>query len=122
MMQSIFGALLTAGYVAAATAAVAASREETEYQRPGLVQEGAPGSRSTRRRGSGQAVSRTTPAQITAGARADVPRRRSTAPISTGIVAIVIGAALVFFLLSGGKVKGMRLLESYHTGTSAVCS
>ncbi|HZO36372.1 MAG TPA: MFS transporter [Solirubrobacteraceae bacterium] len=108
MMQSIFGALLTAGYVAAATASVAAS----EKQIPAGVQEELQKSFS-----SAEAVAKQYPdyaAQITAGARAAFLDGDQRAYLA-GIVAIVIGAALVFFCFPG-KDEEDALLESYKAG------
>ena len=92
IMQSIFGALLTAGYAAAAAAAIAAS---TEADVTDSVQ-----SQLTKSFASAEDVAQQYPqyaSQITAAAKTSFLDGDQWAYIA-GIVAILLGAALVFFL------------------------
>ena len=109
IMQSIFGALLTAGYAAAASAAIAASPEQAR------VTENVEGELTK---------SFSSAADLAAAVPAPQPNRSSppprppscratSGPTPPGIVAIVLGAALVFFLFPKNDEE-RRLLEQYR--------
>ena len=113
-MQSIFGALLTAGYAAAVAAAIAAVADERQGHRQ-------------HRGGADQVVRRRRER------RRAVPavRRRRSSPrakqsflegadwaYTAGIVAILLGAALVFFLFPK-KDDEQRLLAEYQAEDAA---
>ena len=106
IMQSIFGALLTAGYAAAATAAVSAAPKSVSNSVEGEL---------TKSFSSASAVGEQYPqyaAQITAGAKQAFLDGDQWA-YTAGIVAILIGAAIVFFLFPK-RDEEQRLLASYH--------
>ena len=106
IMQSILGALLTAGYAAAAAAALAGSNKHITDS----VQ-----SELTKSFAGAQAIAEQHPkyaAQITAGAKTAFLQGDQWA-YTAGIVAILIGAAIVFFLFPK-KDEEERLLVRYH--------
>jgi DHA2 family multidrug resistance protein-like MFS transporter len=107
IMQSIFGALLTAGYAAAASAAIAASPEQAR------VTENVEGE-LTKSFSSAADLAEQYPRhteQIIAAAKASFLQGDEWA-YTAGIVAIVLGAALVFFLFPKNDEE-RRLLEQY---------
>ena len=109
IMQSILGALLTAGYAAAVATAIAdapnadktsptASRRSCRSRSP--VPRRSPSS------------TRSTPTQITAGARSSFLDGADWA-YTAGIVAILLGAAIVYFLFPRRSAE-RALLAQYH--------
>ncbi len=108
LMQSIFGAFLAAGYAAAMSAAIAAAPEGT--QAPSSAVSGLTMSYS-----GAQSVAEQYPqyaAQITAAAKESFLAGDQYAYIA-GIIAVLIGGALVFFFFP--KPEGERkALEEYH--------
>ena len=109
IMQSIFGALLTAGYAAAVAAAIAAAPNSEEIT--DSVAE--PAHEVVRRRGGDRASSiRSTRARSPPAAKASFLDGADWA-YTAGIVAILLGAALVFFLFPK-KEDEERLLAEYH--------
>jgi MFS family permease len=116
IMQSILGALLTAGFVAAMAGAVAGSPEPTRS---------APASRPSSR--SRSPAPRPSPSSTrSTPARSPPPPRRGswtgpTGPTPPGIVAILVGAALVFFLFPRQRQEE-ELLRRYHAEDTAKVS
>jgi len=107
IMQSIFGALLTAGYAAAAGAAIASSPEQAR------VTESVEGE-LTKSFSSAADLAQQYPShseQIIAAAKASFLHGDEWA-YAAGIVAILLGAALVFFLFPKNDEE-RRLLEQY---------
>jgi MFS transporter, DHA2 family, multidrug resistance protein len=108
IMQSIFGALLTAGYASAISAAIAAapnSQQITSGVQNQLTKSFA-GAVDTAQQYPQYA------SQITAAAKSSFLQGDQWA-YTAGIVAIVLGAALVFFLFPR-KRREEELLASYH--------
>jgi DHA2 family multidrug resistance protein-like MFS transporter len=116
IMQSIFGALLTAGYAAAATAAISAAPNQAAVT--DNVQ-----SELTKSFASASDVAQQYPqyqSQIIAGARSSFLDGANWA-YAAGIIAVALGAALVYFLFPRHDDE-QRLLAKYHdedTGESA---
>jgi DHA2 family multidrug resistance protein-like MFS transporter len=111
IMQSIFGALLTAGYAAAATAAIAASDKHISDS----VQ-----SQLTKSFAGAESVAEQYPRyadQITAAAKTSFLQGDQWA-YTAGIVAVIGGAALVFFMFPK-RDDERRLLAAYHETDSA---
>ena len=111
IMQSILGALLTAGYAAAATAAIAGSNKHVTDS----VQ-----SQLTKSFGGAEAVAEQHPKyadQITAAAKTAFLQGDQWA-YTAGVVAILLGAAIVFFLFPKREDE-QRLLASYHAEDTA---
>jgi MFS transporter, DHA2 family, multidrug resistance protein len=107
IMQSIFGALLTAGYAAAASTAIAASPEQAR------VTENVEGE-LTKSFSSAADLAQQYPGhseQIIAAAKSSFLQGDEWA-YAAGIIAIVLGAALVFFLFPKNDEE-RRLLERY---------
>jgi hypothetical protein len=107
IMQSIFGALLTAGYAAAASTAIAASPEQAR------VTENVEGE-LTKSFSSAADLAQQYPhhtEQIIAAAKSSFLQGDEWA-YAAGIVAIALGAALVFFLFPKNDEE-RRLLEQY---------
>jgi DHA2 family multidrug resistance protein-like MFS transporter len=107
IMQSIFGALLTAGYAAAASTAIAASPEQAR------VTENVEGE-LTKSFSSAADLAQQYPhhsEQIIAAAKSSFLQGDEWA-YAAGIIAIVLGAALVFFLFPKNDEE-RRLLEQY---------
>jgi len=107
IMQSIFGALLTAGYAAAASTAIAASPEQAR------VTENVEGE-LTKSFSSAADLAQQYPGhseQIIAAAKSSFLQGDEWA-YAAGIIAIVLGAALVFFLFPKNDEE-RRLLEQY---------
>lgn len=108
IMQSIFGALLTAGYAAAASAAIAASPEG------GNVSENVQGE-LTKSFSSAADLASQYPGhstQIIAAAKASFLQGDELA-YAAGILAVLLGAALVFFFFPK-KDSEKALLAEYH--------
>ena len=108
IMQSIFGALLTAGYAAAASAAIASSGESAK------VSENVEGE-LTKSFSSAADLASQYPRhteQIIAAAKTSFLQGDAWA-YSAGVVAVLLGAALVFFLFPK-KDEEERLLAQYH--------
>jgi hypothetical protein len=112
IMQSIFGALLTAGYASAVSAAIAASPEQAK------VTENVQGE-LTKSFSSAADTAAQYPhysQQIIAAAKTSFLQGDQWA-YTAGIVAILLGAGLVFFLFPK-KAEEERLLAQYHVEDS----
>lgn len=108
IMQSIFGALLAAGYAASFTAAIAASPNTQKVSNSVEAQ-------LTKSFAGAEAIAQQYPKyanQITAAAKTSFLSGDQWAYLA-GIVAIVLGAALVFFMFPR-KEDEQRLLADYH--------
>ncbi len=108
IMQSIFGALLTAGYAAAFTAAIAASPNAQKVSDSVEAQ-------LTKSFAGAEAIAQQYPKyadQITAAAKTSFLSGDQWAYLA-GIVAVVLGAALVFFVFPR-KEDERRLLAEYQ--------
>jgi DHA2 family multidrug resistance protein-like MFS transporter len=108
IMQSILGALLTAGYASAVGAAIASSPDKSKIT--DNVQ-----SELTKSFASAESVANQYPhyaTQITAAAKSSFLKGDDWA-YTAGIVAIVLGATLVFFCFPR-KEKEEELLATYH--------
>ena len=113
IMQSIFGALLTAGYAAAVTAAIASSPDQAQIT--SSVQ-----SQLTKSFASAESVAAQYPqyaTQITAAAQTAFLQGDDWAYLA-GIIAVLLGAAIVFFLFPG-KADEERLLAEYAAQDAA---
>jgi hypothetical protein len=114
IMQSIFGALLVAGYAASFTAAIAASPDAQKVSDSVEAQ-------LTKSFAGAEAVAQQYPKyanQITAAAKASFLSGDQWA-YTAGILAVLLGAALVFFMFPR-KDDEERLLAEYHaTDTSS---
>jgi DHA2 family multidrug resistance protein-like MFS transporter len=111
IMQSILGALLTAGYAAAAAAAIAGSNKHVTDS----VQ-----SQLTKSFAGAEAIAEQHPkyaSQITAAAKTAFLQGDQWA-YTAGIVAILLGAAIVFFLFPKQEDEE-RLLTEYHAEDAA---
>jgi MFS transporter, DHA2 family, multidrug resistance protein len=107
IMQSIFGALLTAGYAAAAGSLIASSGKDiTASTQAELTKSFSSAADTASRFPSDQQ------AQIVAGAKSAFLDGDQWA-YTAGIVAVLIGAALVFFLFPRAEEE-KRLLDAYH--------
>jgi hypothetical protein len=116
IMQSIFGALLAAGYAAAATAAIAASGQSQQIS--DSVQ-----SELTKSFDGATAIAAQYPqyaAQITAAAKASFLQGDQWAYLA-GIIAVVAGAALVFFFFPKHDDE-VAMLRRYHEQDTAAPS
>ena len=118
IMQSILGALLTAGYAAAVASAIAAAPASAQSKITDGVQ-----AQLTKSFAGAEAVAQQYPQyakQITAGARQSFLDGADWA-YTAGIIAILLGAALVFVLFPR-KDREQELLAEYHKqdqGTAA---
>jgi EmrB/QacA subfamily drug resistance transporter len=113
IMQSIFGALLTAGYAAAAGSLIASSgKDVTASTQAELTKSFSSAANTAARYPSNQAD------QIIAGAKTAFLDGDQWA-YTAGVVAVLIGAALVFFLFPRAEEE-KRLLEAYHDEDAAV--
>jgi hypothetical protein len=113
VMQSIFGALLTAGYASAAAAAATSSGNPSATV-PSIENE------LTKSFSSAEAVAAQYPqysSQITAAAKAAFLHGDQWA-YTAGIVAVVLGAAVVFFLFPR-REREEALLASYRAADLA---
>jgi len=110
IMQSIFGALLATGYAAAVTAAIAAAPAADQSAITPTIS-----SELTMSYAGAQSVAAAYPqyaTQITAAAKESFLAGDQNAYIA-GIIAVLIGAALVFFMFPK-KDEERRLLGEYH--------
>jgi MFS transporter, DHA2 family, multidrug resistance protein len=110
VMQSILGALLTAGYASAVASAIATAPASVQKQVTDHVQ-----AQLTKSFAGAEAVAQRYPEyarQITAGARQSFLDGADWAYLA-GIVAILLGAALVF-LLFPRRAQEQRLLDRYQ--------
>ena len=110
IMQSILGALLTAGYAAAVASAIGAAPAAAQSKITDSVQ-----AQLTKSFASAEAVAQQFPKYakpITAGARQSFLDGADWA-YTAGIVAILLGAALVFFLFPR-KDREQQMLAEYH--------
>ncbi len=119
IMQSIFGALLTAGYAAAVAAAVAAdpNKQQITSSTQAALQKSFASAASVAQRYPQYA------SQITAAAKASFLAGDQWAYLA-GIVAILLGAVIVFFLFPK-KDEEQKLLAEYHaedTGHTGVAA
>jgi hypothetical protein len=108
IMQSILGALLTAGYAAAVTAAIAASPDAQDVSESVEAQ-------LTKSFAGAEEIAKQYPQHadaIVAGAKESFLDGADWA-YTAGIVAILLGGALVFFLFPR-KDDERRLLAEYH--------
>jgi MFS transporter, DHA2 family, multidrug resistance protein len=108
IMQSIFGALLTAGYAAAAAAAIAGAPNNAQVNDSVANQ-------LTKSFAGAEGIAEQHPqyaGQITAAAKQSFLDGADWA-YTAGIVAVLFGAVLVFFLFPR-KAAEERLLERYH--------
>jgi hypothetical protein len=106
IMQSIFGALLTAGYASAAAAAISGANESVSDS----VQ-----AQLTKSFAGAEAVAEQYPqyaSQITAAAKTSFLQGDQWA-YTAGIVAVLLGGALVFFFFPKHASEA-ELLERYH--------
>jgi MFS family permease len=113
IFTALFGALLAAGYAAAMTAAIAAAPE-------GAAAPPAAISGLTMSYAGAQTVAAEYPqyaTQITAAAKSSFLAGDSQAYLA-GIIAVLLGAALVFFIFPKAENE-RKLLEEYHTQDSA---
>ena len=111
IMQSILGALLTAGYAAAVATAIADASASTQKQITDSVQ-----AQLTKSFAGAESVAQQFPKyakQITAGAKESFLSGADWA-YAAGIIAILLGAALVFFMFPR-RDDEQRLLAAYHT-------
>ncbi|HJS26498.1 MAG TPA: MFS transporter [Actinomycetota bacterium] len=110
IMQSILGALLTAGYAAAVASAIAVAPPSAQEQITDGVQ-----AQLTKSFAGAEAVAQQYPQyakQITAGAKQSFLDGADWA-YAAGIIAILLGATLVFFLFPR-KEQEESLLQQYH--------
>jgi MFS-type transporter involved in bile tolerance (Atg22 family) len=114
IMQSILGALLTAGYAAAVVAAIASEPASVQHKITDSIQ-----AQLTKSFASADAVAQQYPKyadQIVAGAQRSFLDGADWA-YTAGIVAIVLGAIVVFFLFPR-KADEETLLARYHAEDS----
>ena len=114
IMQSIFGALLTAGYAAAATAAIAAAPNSEQ------INDNVQGE-LTKSFAGAEAVAQQYPqyaSQITAAAKQSFLDGDQWA-YTAGIVAVLLGAVLVFFMFPR-RDQEQRLLAEYQAEDAEV--
>jgi hypothetical protein len=113
IMQSIFGALLTAGYAAAVGAAIAAApnHQQISSSVENQLTKSFAGAVDTAQQYPQYA------SQITAAAKASFLQGDQWA-YTAGIVAILLGAALVYFLFPN-KQQEEQLLARYHAQDTA---
>ena len=111
-MQSIFGALLTAGYASAFAAAIAASPDSSKVS-------DSTAAALTKSFSSAEALAQQYPqyaSQITAAARSSFLSGDQWA-YTAGVVAVLIGAALVAGCFPG-RDRERELLAEYHATDS----
>jgi hypothetical protein len=111
IMQSIMGALLTAGYAAAAGAAIAGSNQEITDSVQSQLTKSFAGAESIAQQDPQYA------SQITAAAKASFLQGDQWAYVA-GVVAILLGATIVFFLFPK-KGEEEQLLAQYRVEDSA---
>ena len=115
-MQSIFGALLTAGYAAAVGAAIAGSGDADQITSSTQAA-------LTKSFSSAEAVAAQYPqyaSAITAGARSSFLDGADWAYLA-GIIAVLVGAVIVFFLFPR-RDDEKRLLAEYHATDTAAAA
>jgi DHA2 family multidrug resistance protein-like MFS transporter len=112
IMQSIFGALLTAGYAAAAGAAVAASGKNVNNQVQTELTKSFSSAADTASR-----YPTSVQDQIIASAKTAFLQGDQWAYLA-GIIAVLLGATLVFFMFPK-RADEKRLLAQYHAEDSA---
>jgi protein-S-isoprenylcysteine O-methyltransferase Ste14 len=112
IMQSIMGALLTAGYAAAAAAAIASSGKSLTDNVQNTLTKSFAGAEEVAAQHPQYAT------QITAAARTSFLQGDQWAYLA-GIIAILLGATLVFFLFPR-KDEEEALLAAYHAEDTAV--
>jgi EmrB/QacA subfamily drug resistance transporter len=113
IMQSIFGALLTAGYATAAAAAIASAPNNAQ------INDSVQGE-LTKSFAGAEAVAEQYPqyaSQITAAAQESF-LKGDTWAYTAGLVAVLLGAALVFFMFPR-KDEEQRLLAQYQAADAA---
>jgi MFS-type transporter involved in bile tolerance (Atg22 family) len=113
IMQSILGALLTAGYAAAVTAAIAAAPNKEQITDGVAAQ-------LTKSFAGAETIAAQYPqyaSQITAAAKSSFLDGADWA-YTAGIVAILLGAVVVFFLFPK-REEEERLLAAYHAEDTA---
>jgi protein-S-isoprenylcysteine O-methyltransferase Ste14 len=110
-MQSIFGALLTAGYAAAAAAAIGASGKTISTSVQNELTKSFAGAEQVAQQHPQYA------SQITAAAKAAFLQGDQWA-YSAGIIAVVLGAALVFFAFPR-RHEEEKLLARYRAEDAA---
>jgi len=111
IMQSVFGALLTAGYAAAAATAAAAAPQQVSESVEGEL---------TKSFAGAEAVAQQYPqyaSQITAAAKESF-LKGDTWAYSAGLIAVLLGAALVFFMFPR-KDEEQSLLAQYQAADAA---
>jgi DHA2 family multidrug resistance protein-like MFS transporter len=114
LMQSIFGAILAAGYAASMTAAIAASGAVSQI--PSTVT-----NELTMSYAGAQSVATAYPEyaeQITAAAKTSFLNGDDYAYLA-GIIAVLVGAALVFFIFPKRDAERMVLAEYHRIDTEA---
>ena len=111
IMQSIMGALLTAGYAAAAGAAIASSNQQVSDSVPSQLTKSFAGAENIAARYPQYAT------QITTAAKTSFLQGDQWA-YTAGIVAILLGAVIVFFLFPKKDEEG-RLLVQYRVEDAA---
>ncbi len=116
IMQSILGALLTAGYAAAVTAAIASAPNEA------VITEGIQGELTKSFSSAANTASRYPhyANSIIAGAKTSFTQGAQWA-YTAGIIAILLGATIVFFRFPKHEHE-VELLAQYHTQDTAVSS
>jgi MFS family permease len=112
IMQSIFGALLTAGYATAAGTLISSSGKNVSASTQAELTKSFASAADTASRYSG-----TTQANIIAGAKTAFLQGDQWA-YTAGLVAVGLGAVLVFFLFPRHEEE-KRLLAAYHEADSA---
>jgi hypothetical protein len=111
IMQSIMGALLTAGYAAAAAAAIGQSSKHISNNVQNTLTKSFAGAEGIAAQYPQYA------SQITAAAKTSFLQGDQWAYLA-GIIAILLGGALVFFVFPG-KEQEKELLEAYRTQDGA---
>jgi hypothetical protein len=111
IMQSIMGALLTAGYAAAAAAAIATSSKQISDSVQNTLTKSFAGAESIAAQHPQYAT------QITAAAKTSFLQGDQWAYLA-GVIAILLGGALVFFVFPGKKQEE-ALLDGYHAEDGA---
>jgi DHA2 family multidrug resistance protein-like MFS transporter len=112
IMQSIFGALLTAGYASAAGALIASSGKDVTAATQAELTKSFSSAANT-----ASSYPPSVQENIVAGAKTAFLHGDQWA-YSAGVVAILLGAVLVFFLFPR-KQEEQELLERYHTEDAA---
>jgi hypothetical protein len=106
IMQSVFGALLTAGYAAAAASAIATDNQQVSESVQNQLTKSFAGAEAVAERYPQYA------SQITAAAKQSFLDGDQWA-YSAGVIAVLLGAVLVFFCFPK-KEREQELLAQYH--------